>query len=175
LLSVTTYRIRQGWIEPHLKQGQEIIMASIFNEDFRDFIKALNDAEVAYILVGGYSVILHGYARTTGDLDIWVQRTSVNYKKLKFAFLKFGMPVFDMTEDNFLYHENWDVFTFGLPPVAIDIMVSVKGISFDSAFQNSLEINEDGLPVRLIHLSDLIVAKKAANRPKDQDDLQNLQ
>ena len=44
-------------------------MASIFNEDFRDFIQALNEAEVAYLLVGGYSVILHGYSRTTGDLD----------------------------------------------------------------------------------------------------------
>jgi hypothetical protein len=41
-------------------------MANIFNDDFRDFIRALNKANVEYILVGGYSVILHGYARTTG-------------------------------------------------------------------------------------------------------------
>lgn len=41
-------------------------MGNIFNEDFKDFIKALNSAKVEYILVGGYSVILHGYARTTG-------------------------------------------------------------------------------------------------------------
>ena len=43
-------------------------MGNIFNEDFQDFIKALNQTEVEYLLVGGYSVILHGYARTTGDL-----------------------------------------------------------------------------------------------------------
>jgi hypothetical protein len=84
------------------------------------------------------------------------------------------MPVFDMTEYNFFYHGNWDVFTFGLPPVAIDIMVSDKGISFDSAFRNAIEVDEDGLHIRLIHLADLIRAKKATNRPKDQDDLQNL-
>ena len=45
-------------------------MSNIFNEDFRDFLNALNDAEVKYILIGGFSVILHGYSRTTGDMDI---------------------------------------------------------------------------------------------------------
>ncbi len=44
-------------------------MNNIFNEDFRDFITALNDQKVKYILIGGFSVILHGYARTTGDMD----------------------------------------------------------------------------------------------------------
>jgi hypothetical protein len=56
-------------------------MANIFNNDFRDFISALNNQSVKYILVGGYSVILHGYPRTTGDMDIWVERTSENYQK----------------------------------------------------------------------------------------------
>lgn len=43
----------------------------IFNPDFKDFIHALNRHEVDYILIGGYAVILHGYARTTGDLDVF--------------------------------------------------------------------------------------------------------
>jgi hypothetical protein len=47
-------------------------MGNIFNQDFRDFISALNQEEVNYLLVGGYSVILHGYSRTTGDMDLWV-------------------------------------------------------------------------------------------------------
>lgn len=71
-------------------------MSNIFNEDFRDFLTALNDAEVKYILVGGFSLILHGYSRTTGDMDIWVELTHDNYQKIKSAFLNFGMPVFDM-------------------------------------------------------------------------------
>jgi hypothetical protein len=171
----TTRNIHRQWIEQLSRQGQETIMANIFNQDFRDFIQALNDTEVRYILVGGYSVILHGYARTTGDLDIWVQRTGENYKRLKTAFLQFGMPVFDMTEKNFLFHEIWDVFTFGIPPVAIDIMVSVKGLDFEQAFRHAVEFDDDGLQIRVIQLSDLVLAKKAANRPKDQDDLHNLQ
>ena len=41
---------------------------NLLNDDFKDFINALNTFEVEYILIGGYSVILHGYSRTTGDL-----------------------------------------------------------------------------------------------------------
>ena len=57
-------------------------MGNIFNSDFRDFIAALNNNQVRYILVGGYSVILHGYSRTTGDMDLWVERTKENYLKI---------------------------------------------------------------------------------------------
>ena len=50
-------------------------MANIFQTDFRDFIQALNDNKVNYILVGGFAVIIHGHARVTGDMDVWVERT----------------------------------------------------------------------------------------------------
>lgn len=50
-------------------------MSHIFNNDFQEFIEALNTSKVEYILVGGYSVIIHGYVRTTGDMDIWVNKT----------------------------------------------------------------------------------------------------
>lgn len=88
-------------------------MGNIFHDDFRDFIKALNSQQVEYILVGGYSVILYGYARTTGDIDIWVNPVSENYNKLVKSFQEFGMPLFDMTEKNFLHNKSLDVFTFG--------------------------------------------------------------
>ncbi|MDP1843263.1 MAG: hypothetical protein Q8K64_07560 [Sediminibacterium sp.] len=149
-------------------------MGNIFNTDFRDFIAALNHQQVRYILVGGYSVILHGYPRTTGDMDIWVERTEENYVKIKGAFHQFGMPVFDMTLENFLSHPNWDVFTFGTPPVAIDLMVQLKGLDFKSAFEKAVLFEDDGLFIRTIHKNDLIKAKQSANRPKDQDDLANL-
>ena len=89
--------IHQRWIEQSLKHVQDQLMGNIFNEDFRDFLTALNYNGVRYILVGGFSVILHGYSRTTGDMDIWVERTSINYKSLKAAFLEFGMPVFGIS------------------------------------------------------------------------------
>jgi hypothetical protein len=150
-------------------------MSNVFNEDFRDFLSALNKHEVRYILVGGFSVILHGYSRTTGDMDIWVERTTENYKKIKNAFYEFGMPVFDMTEENFISHPNWDVFTFGNPPVAIDIMVKVKGLDFSKCYNQSVIFEDEGLKIRTIHKNDLMQAKKSSGRSKDLNDIENLQ
>jgi len=149
-------------------------MGNIFNSDFRDFIAALNNHQVRYILVGGYSVILHGYSRTTGDMDLWVERTHENYLKITSSFAAFGMPVFDMTEENFLHHPNWDVFTFGIPPVAIDLMVSMEDFNFQEIFERSIIFKDDELSIRVIHKNDLIVAKQKAGRSKDLDDLENL-
>ncbi|RFZ95700.1 hypothetical protein D0C36_09340 [Mucilaginibacter conchicola] len=149
-------------------------MGNIFNEDFREFIDALNKCDVRYILVGGYSVILHGRSRTTGDMDIWVDRTTENYKQLNRAFSSFGMPVFDMTADKFLNDSKTDVFTFGRPPVAIDIMLDVLGLNFSECFDKAIFFEDDGLEVRTIHINDLITAKKASGRHKDLDDLEHL-
>jgi len=149
-------------------------MGNIFNEDFRDFIRLFNVYKVKYILVGGYSVILHGYSRTTGDMDIWVDKTPDNYHRIKQAFLEFGMPVFDMTEENFLTNPDLEVFTFGKPPSSIDIMLDVKGMDFDECYNNAVFFDEDGLQIRTIHFNNLVTAKKAAGRYKDMDDLENL-
>lgn len=149
-------------------------MGNIFYQDFRDFIQLLNDNNVDYILIGGYSVILHGYSRTTGDMDIWIKRDSNNYQKLKTTFFQFGLAMFDMTEDNFLNHPTWDVFSFGTPPVCIDIMVKVKGVTFDECFKESKLFTDNDLEVRVINYNHLIRAKKESNRPKDIDDIDNL-
>lgn len=132
-------------------------MANLFNPDFQDFLRSLRQCQVRYVLVGGYSVILHGYSRTTGDLDIWTERTAENYERLVQAFRLFGMPVFDMTLHNFLQNPALDVFTFGRPPAAIDIITQLKGLDFG-----------------LIHYQHLLQAKRAAGRPRDQNDIENL-
>jgi hypothetical protein len=108
-------------------------------------------------------------------MDIWVERSADNYLQLKKAFLQFGMPVFDMTESNFLSHPNWDVFTYGIPPVAIDIMVKLKGLDFETCYQRSVWFEDADLVIRTIHKNDLLKAKEAAGRSKDLDDIENLQ
>lgn len=148
-------------------------MANLFNEHFRDFIKALNDNKVGYVLVGGMAVILHGYVRGTGDMDIWVNKTSENYKKLVKAFTQFGMPVFDMTEKAFL-GEEFDVWGIGVQPVKIEVMTSVKGLDFDETHKMSKTYIENDLKIRFIHLDHLIKAKKAAGRFRDLDDIEHL-
>lgn len=149
-------------------------MANIFNQDFQDFLRALHRQQVRYILVGGYSVILHGYSRTTGDMDLWVEKTLVNYDRLVRAFQEFGMPVFDMTANNFLENPNFDVFTFGRQPVAIDVITSIKGLEFELTYEQATDVEVDGLIIRLIHYNDLIRAKQAAGRPRDIDDINHL-
>lgn len=148
-------------------------MADYFNEDFRDFIRAINNQQVEYILVGGMAVILHGYVRTTGDMDIWVKQTKENYQKIVKAFIEFRMPVFDMTEERFL-SDQYDVWMFGVEPVKIELMTAVKGLNFDEAYSLSQVYTEDDIPVRFLHINSLLAAKKAAGRFKDLDDIQKL-
>ena len=150
-------------------------MADIFRKDFREFITAFNDAEVEYVLVGGYSVMLHGYSRPTGDLDIWVNKTSSNYDKLCKAFVLFGLPLLNMNLSKFLDNSVYDVFSFGRPPLAIDILTNLKGLDFDEAYKKSEMIEVDEIRVRLIHYNHLIEAKKAAGRTKDLNDIENLE
>ncbi|MFD2784846.1 hypothetical protein [Hymenobacter rubripertinctus] len=149
-------------------------MGNLFNVDFQDFLRALWATEVRYVLVGGYSVILHGYSRTTGDLDIWVERSADNYGRLVRAFQQFGMPTFDMTSHNFLDNPAMDVFTFGRPPVAIDIITELKGVAFEEAYAVASIREVENVTVRLIQYQQLLEAKRAAGRPRDYNDIENL-
>ncbi|WP_019989371.1 nucleotidyltransferase [Rudanella lutea] len=149
-------------------------MANLFNDDFQDFLRALHQCDVRYVLVGGYSVILHGYSRTTGDMDIWVDKTPENYERLCHAFSVFGMPTFDMTAENFLHNPAFDVFTFGRQPVAIDVITSIKGLTFTETYEEATNVEIEGIPIRLIQYHHLVRAKQAAGRPRDQNDLDNL-
>lgn len=145
----------------------------IFNDDFHDFIHCLNAFNVAYILVGGYAVIIRGYSRSTGDMDIWVNKTEENYHKLLNAITEFGLPREAVIKAQF-FSDDFDVFSFGKPPFAIEIMTSVKGLDFEDTYRHSTIEQVDNINVRIIHLNQLIEAKKAAGRNKDLNDLENL-
>jgi predicted nucleotidyltransferase len=146
---------------------------NIFNDDFKDFILYLNQYEVEYIVVGGYAVIIRGYSRSTGDIDIWVNKTEENFINLQKVIKAFGLPEIAIKKEEF-FSDTFDVFTFGKPPYAIEIMTAVKGLDFTNTYNNSTieQINET--PIRIIHLHNLLEAKKAAGRNKDLNDIENL-
>ena len=148
-------------------------MGNIFNDDFSDFINCFNKHNVAYILVGGMAVILNGYVRTTGDMDVWVKKTSENYKLIDAAFHEFGMPVFDMSEDKFL-DDKFDVWSFGRDPVRIDLMTEVKGLDFNDAFSKAQYYTEGNVSFRFLHINSLIKAKELSGRHRDIDDIEQL-
>jgi len=82
--------------------------------------------------------------------------------------------MFDMTEKKFLDKINFDVFTFGRPPICIEILTQVKGLHFAPTFFNAQFCDFDNQQIKIIDIKDLRIAKKAANRLKDQDDLEHI-
>jgi hypothetical protein len=146
----------------------------ILEHDLKEFLEALQKAEVRFLVVGGYAVILHGYGRFTMDIDLWVDRTSENYARILKAFQFFGMPLFGMDRETFLNKPEIDVFTFGRPPCAIDLMVVVKGLSFEDAWNSKVLLPLDCLEVPVLDREHLFRAKRAAGRTKDRLDIEEL-
>ena len=146
-------------------------MGDIFNQDFQDFIQALNNNNVEYILVGGYAVILHGFVRSTADMDVWINKTKDNYSKLSSAYKEFGAPIF--SETDFLGNI-YDVWSIRTPPNRIDVMNDVKGVSFEEAYKLCKVYIQANVEIRYIHLNHLIKAKKASGRFKDKADIEQL-
>jgi len=111
------------------------------------------------------AVILHGYVRGTGDMDIWMNKTKRNYANLVKAFHESGLPVFEMTPERLLSNE-FDVWSFGVSPVKIEIMRAVKGLEFNETFKKAQYYDDNGLIVRFIHINNLITAKKSIRQLK---------
>ena len=105
-------------------------MPNLFNNDFLDFLELLKIHDVNYLLVGGYAVILHGYGRSTGDLDLWIDQTSENYNKLRKVYLDFGAPIFSEEDFN---NEKIDVWSIGVEPRKIEILTKVTGLQFNES------------------------------------------
>lgn len=146
----------------------------IFNDDFQDLVLAFNQFDVRYLVVGGYAVNAHGYSRPTGDLDVWVEPTEQNYRCLSRALGHSGLPADAIGLEQFLTPAKYDVFQFGKPPIAIELMKAVKGLTFEKAFKESVEMVISGVPTKLLSYNSLIEAKRAANRLRDKEDINKL-
>ncbi len=59
-------------------------------EDFREFIELLNGHNVHYLIVGGYAVSFHSRPKFTNDIDIWIESTAVNARKVLIVLKAFG-------------------------------------------------------------------------------------
>jgi len=162
------------WIGQYF-ESERLIMNNIFNSDFQEFLKAFEDHNVEYVLVCGYSVIIHGYSRTTGDMDLFVNPSKENYHNVVQAFAQFGMPLFGMDIERFLDTDHFDVFEYGRPPMAIDIITKLKGVTFMDAYKNAIRYEiTDTLCINVIHINQLIQNKKAVGRLKDLSDIDYL-
>lgn len=140
--------------------------------DFKEFLQCLNTHEVEYLLVGGYAVGFHGYPRSTGDMDIWVATTVRNARKTLKALVDFGFGGTNVTQAMF-QKPNY-VVRMGVPPLRIEVLTSISGVTFSKCYRQRVEVEMDGVMVKIINLEDLRTNKRASGRLKDLNDLQNL-
>jgi hypothetical protein len=146
-------------------------MLNVFNIDFLEFLELLDNHEVEYLLVGGYAVILHGYARSTGDMDLWVNQTNQNYNKLKLVYTNFGAPIFSIED---FESDKFDVWSIGVEPRKIEILTKVSGLEFKESKKNCVYLNFEKFKIPYIDFEDLMKNKMATGRLKDLADAEQL-
>jgi predicted nucleotidyltransferase len=131
---------------------------------------------VKYLTIGGFAVNIYGYGRNTGDIDIFIEDTDENRENLRVALKKAGIGDFENIK-TMQFIPGWTDITLNFN-LRLDIMTSVKGLE-NTTFKELLEkayITEiSGIPVYFLDYENLIKAKKAANRPKDILDIEELE
>jgi hypothetical protein len=144
----------------------------MLSQDFKEFVSLLNKHDIEYLIVGGYAVGIHGHPRYTGDLDVWINSTLENAKKMVDVLDDFGFSSFNLTEADFMQAGN--VIQMGYPPFRIDILTKIDGVEFTDCYPNKKVIQYDEITLNIIGINDLRENKQASGRLKDLDDLMNL-
>ena len=143
-----------------------------FQKDFEDFIILCNKYELEYLVIGGFAVSIHGYPRTTKDLDVCINRIEENAKKLikildDFGFSSLNFKIEDFLKDNIIAQ-------LGYEPIRIDILNDLNGVDFKTAFKNRRVVNMNGIPTNFIGFTELIINKERAGRDQDLLDVKKL-
>jgi hypothetical protein len=142
------------------------------HKDFKELLELLNSHKVEYLVVGSYALAFHGAPRFTGDIDLFVRPDFANAKRILEALAEFGFGSLNLSEADFVTPEN--VVQFGVPPVRIDIMNSLTGVSWEKAQADKIRGSYGDTVVFFISKKDLIANKKALGRNKDLADIEAL-
>ncbi|RPD48215.1 hypothetical protein [Paracnuella aquatica] len=149
----------------------------VFDAELLSLWAALNRNSVAYIMVGGVATNLHGYQRSTEDIDIWIKDTVENRKGIRKAFAECEMGDFEPLE-RMPFIPGWTYFHLN-NGVRLDLMTNMKSpsgeLSFDECYHlaSIAQINDVSVP--FLHINHLLQNKKAVARLKDQLDVQELE
>jgi hypothetical protein len=144
-----------------------------FPKDFKEFLQLLNSKKIEYLVVGGYAVGYHGYPRATGDMDIWIAVNEDNARKMVDALKTFGFNLPELNKDLFLKEKK--VIRMGVPPMRLEILTSIDGVSFETCFKNRVIADFGTFKVNFISKDDLLINKRASGRPQDLVDFDKLQ
>jgi len=136
-------------------------------------LQLLLDNGARFLLVGAYAMGAHGYPRATGDMDIWVEPTQDNSKRVYRSLVQFGSPLQDINDKTFV--ELGIVFQIGVVPRRIDIITTLSGLEFDQAYPQRQIVEIEELRIPILSLGDLIRNKRATGRDKDRLDADQLE
>ena len=140
--------------------------------DFRDLLACLTKREVEFLVVGGYALAWYGAPRTTGDLDLYVRPSEENAKRIVAALGDFGLGSLDLSPTDFSTPDK--VIQLGFPPVRIDLLTSLSGVSWEEAVDQGLSVQYGEVPVRVIGYEAFVRNKRASGRKRDLADLEAL-
>jgi predicted nucleotidyltransferase len=154
------------------------VTASHFPQDFLDIFVLLRKHGVRFLIVGAEAVIYHGYARLTGDIDLFYEPSLKNRRALFAALREFWsgeVPGIGSVQD---LARKGMIIQFGYPPNRIDLLNAISGVTFNEAWKGriseNLRVRGQTIAVCYIGLAALIKNKKAVGRPKDLEDLKYL-
>ncbi len=149
--------------------------------------RALNEARVRYLVVGGLAVNAHGYQRLTNDLDLVIQLHRENilsaFRALSALGYQASVPItaeqFANAENRETWKEEKNMRVLCLvsnrhPETPLDIFIS-EPFAFDAEYEAAMRGGiAKGLEVRFATIPTLIHMKEAAGRDRDRDDIQHL-
>ena len=138
----------------------------ILDESLLKFWKLLNQHNVLYIMVGGFAVNMHGYTRSTNDIDIWLKDNVPNRQNFGKVMDLLGYA--GMTWEKIQFVPRWSDFHIG-GNIRLDIMTNMKGlddIEFEDAYIMAKIGQIEELQVPFLHLNQLIANKKSRKSSK---------
>jgi len=141
-------------------------------KDFRELLALFNEHRVEYVIVGGYALAFYGAPRYTGDIDILIHPDTANAHRILAALDEFGFGFVELTAADFQKPEN--VIQLGVPPVRVDIITSLTGVSWEDACAGRIKGKYGDIPVYYIGRNQFIANKRAVGRKKDLADLEAL-
>ena len=151
-------------------------MLNVLIDEHVEMLKLLIKHQVAFIIVGGYAVIHYGYARTTGDMDIWLEMSDKNKTKLIRAFNEYGIEKEDLEKLNLLtFNEELESFYIGQEPFKMDFITRISNVNFSEGIKEASFVHLDSITIPILHYQHLILSKINTDRLKDKADVEELQ
>ena len=141
-------------------------------KDFKELLELFNAHNVEYMIVGGYALAFHGAPRYTGDIDVYVRPDKENAQRIMTALDEFGFGSVGLENADFAYEDK--VVQLGVPPVRIDIITSLSGVSWEEAFSSQVKGKYGDVPVYYIGIDQFIKNKRSTGRIKDMADVEAL-